>query len=136
MTATAQAVPDRQQSDRRHDLPFDPHAYELRNLIERMFCQLKDWRRIATNYDKVPTNLAAAVTLAVIVMWWLSLSPERDAFASEMIDFLSLVPNLSSRTIWSDSGGMVYIGRLCVSNGSTSVMGRWASSLRVMISLP
>ena len=36
-----------------------------------MFCQLKDWRRIATNYDKLPTNLAAAVTLAAIVMWWL-----------------------------------------------------------------
>jgi transposase len=46
-------------------------AYKLRNLIERMFCRLKDWRRIATRYDKLATNFAAAVTLAAIVIWWL-----------------------------------------------------------------
>ncbi|HLY44641.1 MAG TPA: transposase, partial [Stellaceae bacterium] len=40
-------------------------------LIERMFCRLKDWRRIATRYDKLAANFAAAVTLAAIVIWWL-----------------------------------------------------------------
>jgi len=40
-------------------------------LIERMFCRLKDWRRIATRYDKLATNFAAAVTLAAIVIRWL-----------------------------------------------------------------
>ena len=34
-------------------------------------CRLKDWRRIATRYDKLATNFAAAVTLAAIVIWWL-----------------------------------------------------------------
>jgi putative transposase len=33
---------------RKHTYPFDPEADKLRNLIERMFCRLKDWRRIAT----------------------------------------------------------------------------------------
>jgi putative transposase len=36
-----------------------------------MFCRLKDWRRIATRYDKLATNFTAAVTLAAIVIWWL-----------------------------------------------------------------
>jgi putative transposase len=50
--------------------PFDVDAYKQRNLIERMFCRLKDWRRIATRYDKLATNFAAAVAIATIVMWW------------------------------------------------------------------
>jgi putative transposase len=40
-------------------------------LIERMFCGLKDWRRVSTRYDKLATNFAAAITLAAIVIWWL-----------------------------------------------------------------
>ena len=41
---------------RKHRHPFDRQAYKLRNLIERMFCRLKDWRRIATRYDKLETS--------------------------------------------------------------------------------
>lgn len=50
--------------------PFDPTAYKQRNLIERMFCRLKDFRRVATRYDKLAVNFAAAVALAAIVIWW------------------------------------------------------------------
>ncbi len=50
--------------------PFDAEAYKRRNLIERMFCRLKDWRRIATRYDKLATNFAAAAALAAVVIWW------------------------------------------------------------------
>ena len=56
---------------RKHRHPFDPQAYKLRNLIERMFCRLKDWRRIATRYDKLATNFAAAIAIAAIVSWWI-----------------------------------------------------------------
>jgi putative transposase len=56
---------------RKHLHPFDRQAYRLRNLIERMFCRLKDWRRIATRYDKLAGNYAAAVSLAALVIWWL-----------------------------------------------------------------
>ena len=55
---------------RKHLYPFDPEAYKLRNLIERMFCRLKHWRRIATRYDKLASNFAAAVMLAAVVIWW------------------------------------------------------------------
>ena len=37
---------------RKHPHAYDPDAYKGRNLIERMFCRLKDFRRIATRYDK------------------------------------------------------------------------------------
>lgn len=50
--------------------PFDPVAYKQRNLIERMFARLKDFRRIATRYDKLARNFAAAVAIAAIVIWW------------------------------------------------------------------
>lgn len=51
--------------------PFDRRRYRRRNLIERMFCRLKDFRRIATRYDKLAVNFASAVCLAAIVLWWL-----------------------------------------------------------------
>jgi transposase len=56
---------------RKHLHPFDRQAYKLRNLIERMFCRLKDWRRIATRYDKLAINFDAAVSLAATLNWWL-----------------------------------------------------------------
>ncbi len=56
---------------RKHLHPFDPQTDKLRNLIERMFGRLKDWRRIATRYDKLAANFAAAVALAAVINWWL-----------------------------------------------------------------
>jgi putative transposase len=50
--------------------PFDETAYRQRNLIERMFCRLKDWSRIAIRYDKLAANFAAAVMLAAVIIWW------------------------------------------------------------------
>ena len=37
---------------RKHPATYDSVAYKARNLIERMFCRLKDFRRIATGYEK------------------------------------------------------------------------------------
>jgi transposase len=45
-------------------------AYKARNLIERMFCRLKDFRRIATRYDKRLDTFASAIYLAAAVIWW------------------------------------------------------------------
>lgn len=56
---------------RKHQHPFDRQAYRRRNLIERCFSRLKDWRRIATRYDKLAINFAAAVALAAAVIYWL-----------------------------------------------------------------
>ncbi len=36
----------------------------------RFNCRLKDWRRIATRYDKLARNFEAAVNIAAIITWW------------------------------------------------------------------
>jgi transposase len=50
---------------------FSPVLYCSRNAIERMFGRLKDFRRIATRYDKLAANSRAAVQLAAAVSYWL-----------------------------------------------------------------
>jgi putative transposase len=62
-------IPNNPTRKRKH--PFDPALYRRRNLVERTFCRLKDFRRIATRYDKLAANFAAAVVLASIVTYWL-----------------------------------------------------------------
>jgi len=49
---------------------FSPFLYRNRNAIERMFCRLKDFRRIATRYDRNATNFLAAVCIAATVSYW------------------------------------------------------------------
>jgi transposase len=65
-------TPEIKQNPTRKKLhPFDPSAYRGRNVIERAFCLLKDWRRVATRYDKLARNFTATVILAAIVRWWI-----------------------------------------------------------------
>jgi transposase len=59
------------QSNVRLVQTVDRALYRHRNLIERFFNKLKHFRGIATRYDKLAANFAAAVTLAAIVIWWL-----------------------------------------------------------------
>jgi putative transposase len=47
-------------------------AYRDRNLIERMFGRLKDFRRVATRYDKLARNFLSGVLIAAAVIWWLN----------------------------------------------------------------
>jgi len=53
---------------RKIPIPFDRIAYRERNLIERMFGRLKDFRRIATRYDKLARNFLAAVAIAATII--------------------------------------------------------------------
>ena len=45
--------------------------YRCRHKIEIMFGRLKDWRRIATRYDRCAHTFMSAITLAAIVLFWL-----------------------------------------------------------------
>ena len=51
---------------------FSKRAYKGRNIIERRFCRLKDFKRVATRYDKLARNFLAAVHLAAIVAYWIN----------------------------------------------------------------
>ena len=53
-------------------IPHDREAYRQRNLIERMFGRLKDFRRVATRYDKLARNFLAGVLLAATLLWWIN----------------------------------------------------------------
>ena len=50
---------------------FDSETYKGRNVVERAFGRLKQWRGIATRYDKHALNYRAGIVLAAIVMFWL-----------------------------------------------------------------
>jgi len=41
-----------------------------RNLIERFFSKLKQFRRVATRYDKLAATFASTVFIAAIIIWW------------------------------------------------------------------
>ena len=49
--------------------PFDRHLYKARHLIECPFGKLKQFRRVATRYDKHIQNYLGFVTIAAIAIW-------------------------------------------------------------------
>jgi transposase len=57
------------QRDRKVQRSVDPRLYRQRNLIERFFCKLKHFRRVATRFDKLARNFLAAVLLASTRLW-------------------------------------------------------------------
>jgi transposase len=48
---------------------FSPYLYKSRSAIERMFNRLKDFRRVATRYDRLAINFHAAVCIAATVSY-------------------------------------------------------------------
>ncbi|KUJ33881.1 transposase [Streptomyces sp. NRRL F-5122] len=48
---------------------FDKAVYKRRNVVERCFNRLKQWRGIATRYEKTARSFQAAVALASLLMW-------------------------------------------------------------------
>ena len=57
------------QSRVRIQRSVEPTLYRRRNLVERFFCKLKHFRRIATRFDKLARNFLAAVLLASTRLW-------------------------------------------------------------------
>src|SRR5271163_4698941 len=57
-------------ASRRTPYPLDRAAYKRRNVIERMFCKLKNWRRVATRYDRLARNYLSGLALAAIIIPW------------------------------------------------------------------
>lgn len=49
--------------------PLDKHLYAQRHLVECCFSKLKQFRRVATRFEKTATNYLAVLTLAAIVLW-------------------------------------------------------------------
>jgi transposase len=52
-------------------VPHDPTLNRQRHRIENAFARLKDWRRIATHYDRCADLFLSACALAAVVLFWL-----------------------------------------------------------------
>ena len=48
---------------------FDRHQYKHRNLIERFFCRIKHFRRIATRYDKLASRFSSFIAVVASFIW-------------------------------------------------------------------
>jgi len=59
------------KTNRRWKPCFSSTLYRDRNAIERMFGRIKDFRRIATRYDRIAQNFLAAVCLVATLCYWL-----------------------------------------------------------------
>ena len=64
--ATA-VIPNNPSRTIKHDL--DKHLYAQRQLIECCFSKLKQFRRVATRFEKTARNYHAVITIAAIVLW-------------------------------------------------------------------
>jgi transposase len=59
------------KSNRKQPFSFNNRVYKLRWRIENAFNRLKDFRRIATRYDKLARNYLASICLAAALVWWI-----------------------------------------------------------------
>jgi len=59
------------RKSRKKAVKYDKRRYKKRNRIEIMFGRLKDWRRVATRYDRCPETYLSAIALAATVLFWL-----------------------------------------------------------------
>ena len=66
---TKPVIPNR--SNRKQPFSFSKRLYKLRWRIESAFNRLKDFRRIATRYDRLARNYLASVCLAAALLWWI-----------------------------------------------------------------
>lgn len=62
----AAVIPPR--SNRTAPRDYDRHRYEARHLIENHFCRIKQFRRIATRYEKLAVHFAAMLTCVYIII--------------------------------------------------------------------
>jgi transposase len=57
------------KADQVPDPSFDREAYRERNVVERLINRLKQWRRIATRYEKRAANYGAMLTIVCLLQW-------------------------------------------------------------------
>ena len=66
---TKPVIPNR--SNRKQPFSFNRRLYKERRRIENAFGRLKDFRRIATRYDRLACNFLASVCIVAALVWWI-----------------------------------------------------------------
>ena len=57
------------RANRKNPRPYDRELYKARHLIENFFAKLKQYRAIATRYDKRAVHFLGAIHLAAAIIW-------------------------------------------------------------------
>ncbi|MBC7414546.1 MAG: transposase [Herminiimonas sp.] len=57
------------KANRKVKRTFDRHHYRNRNVIERFFARINQFRRVATRYDKLSSRFMSFVLLAASMLW-------------------------------------------------------------------
>ena len=57
------------RSNRNQQREYDHHWYKDRNLVERFFNKIKQFRRIATRYEKLDRNFMSMLNLVCTIIW-------------------------------------------------------------------
>ena len=70
LAATGKSAVIPARANRRVPRKHDRHLYKARHLIENFFAKIKQFRAIATRYDKTARNFLAAVFLTASVIWF------------------------------------------------------------------
>lgn len=65
---TIPIIPGRR--NRKRPIQYDERRYRDRWRVEAMFCRVKDFRRVATRYDKLARNFLSAVSLVAAIAFW------------------------------------------------------------------
>ena len=58
------------RKSRKRKVRLDKKRYKDRWMVEAVFCRLKDFRRVATRYDKLSRNYLSSLIIASIVAYW------------------------------------------------------------------
>ncbi len=57
------------KTNRKEKRNYDKHIYKMRHLIENFFCKIKQFRAIATRYDKLDSTFLGAIYLTASIIW-------------------------------------------------------------------
>jgi transposase len=63
-------IPPRE--NRKRKVEYDTVLYKQRHRVENMFAKLKDWRRIATRYDRCAHTFLSAIQIAATILFWIN----------------------------------------------------------------
>jgi transposase len=69
LQAAGKAVVIPPKANRKSSRRYDRHTYQARHLIENFFAKIKQFRAIATRYDKTARNFLAAIHLVASLLW-------------------------------------------------------------------
>jgi len=105
------------RKERNKPVKYDKRRYKRRNRIEIMFGRLKDWRRVATRYDRCPKVFLSAIALAALVIYCLCVLTIRDYSDLINMPFISRIVffsiSMEKKTIFPPWGGVLLFFKGC-----------------------